>query len=158
MLAMQQGGCGCTLNTPCQAGCWIAPQLSTDRWAGAGHQQGLPDVGMLRRPAWTNKTLPNSTVMNRARCPLLGACYLPPHPRPTVPGKEGQPQAGDRARSELVARTWCCLPGPSMLDFAFGEGSPHQRSLSKMPEISNCTWYLVVYLLFLRSCRRLLLY
>lgn len=130
----------------------------TDHWVGSRDQGGLPNAGLLRRPTWTNKTLPNSMVMSRAQCPLFpdGSLLPPPHPCPTMPGKEGQPRAGGRAMS--VLKVGVCRPSLSVLAFALSVGSAHQCFASKVLETSNNTWYLVVYLLFFRSCRYLLLY
>lgn len=80
--AVEKVVAGCTagqLDRLCKACCWIAPQPSTDHQVGSGDQGGLPNARLLRRPAWTNKTLPNNMVMSRAQCPPFpDGSLLPP--------------------------------------------------------------------------------
>lgn len=88
--------------------------------------------------------------MSRALCPPLPDRSLLP-PCPTMPGEERQLCTGSRAKTGLVVEIQFCLPGPSVLAFAFGVNLADQSFASKMLEITSCNWYLVVYLLF-RSC------
>lgn len=55
------------LDTSCKVCSWIAPQPSSHVWVGSMDQEDLPSARVLRRPAWTNKSLPNNMVMTRVR-------------------------------------------------------------------------------------------
>lgn len=66
--AVEKVSAGCAvqwLNTSCKGCSWITPQPSAHFWVGSVDQEGLPSARLLRRAAWTNKSLPNNMFMSR---------------------------------------------------------------------------------------------